>query len=53
MVRAGLHWSFKMSRQIPPSEEILGWKTLVVKRTLGGLKGSVKSHEGHMQERIV
>ena len=42
MVRAGLHWSFKISRQMPPSDEMLGWNTLVMKRTLGGLKGSAE-----------
>jgi hypothetical protein len=40
IVSAGLHWSFRMSRQMPPSDEMLGWNTLVVKRTLGGLNGS-------------
>ena len=25
IVRAGLHWSFKISRQIPPAELIFGW----------------------------
>jgi hypothetical protein len=39
MVRAGDHCSFKISRQIPPLELILQWYILVVKLTLGGLKG--------------
>jgi hypothetical protein len=25
MVSAGLHWSFRMSRQIPPFELMFGW----------------------------
>ena len=39
IVRAGLHWSFNISRQIDPLELMLGWYILVVKVTLGGLKG--------------
>lgn len=39
IVRAGLHWSFRMSRQIPPLELMFGWKILVVNCTFGGLKG--------------
>jgi hypothetical protein len=29
IVRAGLHWSFKMSRQMLPLLLIFGWNTLV------------------------
>ncbi len=39
MVRAGLHCSFKMSRQILPLLLIFGWKTFVLNATLGGLNG--------------
>ena len=39
MVNAGLHWSFKMSKQIPPFALMLGWYILVLNFTLGGLKG--------------
>lgn len=39
IVRAGLHWSLKMSRQMLPLELMLGWYMRVVKLTLGALKG--------------
>ena len=39
MESAGLHWSLRMSMQMPPSDEMLGWKTLVENLTLGGLNG--------------
>ena len=39
IVNAGLHCSFRMSRQIEPCEFTLGWYTLVLKFTLGGLNG--------------
>jgi hypothetical protein len=39
MVRAGLHWSRRMSRQMLPLELMLGWYMRVVKLTLGGLNG--------------
>ena len=39
MVSAGLHCSFRISRQMLPLLLILGWKTLVLNATLGGLKG--------------
>ena len=39
MVRAGDHWSFKMSRQILPSGSTFGWDILVTNCTLGGVKG--------------
>jgi len=38
-VRAGLHWSFRMSKQIEPWLFTLGWYTLVWKATFGGLNG--------------
>ena len=39
IVRAGDHWSFKMSRQILPSGSTFGWDILVTNCTLGGVKG--------------
>ena len=36
---AGLHWSFKISKQIDPLLLILGWYILVVKVHFGGLNG--------------
>ncbi len=39
MVKAGLHWSRRMSKQMLPLELMLGWYMRVVKLTLGGLKG--------------
>jgi hypothetical protein len=39
IVRAGDHWSLRMSRQMLPWLLTLGWYTLVWKLTLGGLKG--------------
>jgi len=38
-VNAGLHCSFKISRQMLPWEFTLGWYTLVLKFTFGGLNG--------------
>ena len=37
IVNAGLHWSFKMSKQMPPLALILGWYILVINFTFGGL----------------
>jgi hypothetical protein len=37
MVRAGLHWSFKMSRQMLPWLLTLGWYTLVWNATWPGM----------------
>ena len=39
MVRAGLHWSLRMSRQITPELLMLQWYILVVNVTFGGLNG--------------
>jgi hypothetical protein len=39
MVRAGLHWSRRMSKQMLPLELMLGWYMRVVKLTFGGLNG--------------
>mmetsp|Transcript_33381 Transcript_33381/g.38324 ORF Transcript_33381/g.38324 Transcript_33381/m.38324 type:complete len:84 (-) Transcript_33381:177-428(-) len=39
IVRAGLHWSFKMSKHILPCEFMFGWKIFVVKLTFGGWNG--------------
>jgi hypothetical protein len=40
MVRAGLHWSLRMSRQIAPVfEEMFGCQILVVNLIFGGSKG--------------
>lgn len=39
IVRAGLHWSLRMSRQMLPLELMLGWYMRVVKLTLGALNG--------------
>jgi len=39
IVNAGDHWSRRISRQIEPLALMLGWYILVVKLTLGGLKG--------------
>jgi len=39
MVRAGDHWLLRMSRQMLPLLLMFGWYILVVKATLGGLKG--------------
>jgi hypothetical protein len=39
MVSAGLHSVFRMSKQMPPAELMLGWYTLELNDTLGGLKG--------------
>ena len=39
MVRAGLHCSLRMSRQMLPWAFTFGWYTFVLKFTLGGLKG--------------
>lgn len=39
MVSAGLHWSFKISRQMEPWLLTLGWYTLVWKETCGAGAG--------------
>jgi len=39
MVRAGLHCSLRMSRQMLPLLLMFGWNTLVRKETFGGLNG--------------
>jgi hypothetical protein len=39
IVRAGDHWSFKMSRQTLPSGRTFGWDIFVTNCTLGGVKG--------------
>ena len=39
IVSAGLHCSFKMSKQIDPAELILGWYILVSNVIFGGLNG--------------
>jgi len=39
IVKAGLHWSRRMSRQMLPLELMFGWYMRVVKETFGGLKG--------------
>ena len=39
IVRNGDHFSYKISRQIDPSDgRIFGWKIFVLKLILGGLK---------------
>lgn len=42
MVRAGLHCSFKISRQILPLLLIFGWKTLVRKATCKALERTIE-----------
>ena len=40
MVKAGVHYSFRISRQMDPSVGwIFGWQIFVVKLIIGGLKG--------------
>lgn len=39
IVSAGLHWSFRISKQIDPLALTFGWYSFVVKLILGGLKG--------------
>ena len=39
IVRAGLHWFLRISRQMLPFELIFGWYTFVEKQTFGGLNG--------------
>ena len=39
IVKAGLHWSFKISKQMEPLLFILGWYIRVVKVHFGGLNG--------------
>ena len=39
IVKAGLQFSFKISKHISPSRLILQWYIFVVNRTFGGLNG--------------
>ena len=43
-VSAGLHWSFKMSKQIPPFELILQWYIFVVKFTCTNVWNKYESY---------
>lgn len=52
MVRAGLHWSFRMSRQMLPWLLTFGWYTLVWKVTFGGCAGQAARKEGVTTARI-